>query len=123
MSDSFTILKNPDESDSNFYYTFVYVVKKDSEYKLYFKKTYFSFDLPDGYRHVKSAERNAPFSESVSSFYTQNSILIFFYINKGTHLRIRAYSSEFTNLCEKNIDDHYSYGSANFFKTIHLFKR
>ena len=70
VTDSFTILKNPDESDSNFDYTFVYIVKKDSEYKLYLKKTYFSFELPGGYEHVINEERNVEISGSVSSFYT-----------------------------------------------------
>ena len=45
MSDSFTILANPDESDSNFYYTFVYIAKKDNEYKLYFKKNISSITI------------------------------------------------------------------------------
>ena len=101
ISDSFTIIKNPDTSDSNYYYTLAYIIKDGSEYKLKIKKTYFSFDLPQGYKHVIDKEKRAQYSRSVSSFYTEKLIFICFYINGNKHLRIRAYSSDFLELCKK----------------------
>jgi len=120
ISDSFTIIKNPDTSDSNYYYTLAYIIKDGSEYKLKIKKTYFSFDLPQGYKHVIEKEKRAQYSRSVSSFYTEKLIFICFYINGNKHLRIRAYSSDFLELCKKNINEEYDYEYNIFLKGIHL---
>ena len=82
IADTFTVIKHPDESDSKYYYTLAYIIKNGNQYKLNFKKTYFSFELTQGRTHDKDYEREVSLSRTVSSFYTKNLIFICFYINK-----------------------------------------
>ena len=121
ISDSFSIIKTPDESNSKYYYTIAYVIRDNSnKYIINVKKTYFSFELNEGFKHDKEMSINVLAERIVSSFYTKKSIFICFYLSQSYNLRIRAYNSDFSDSVRSTVYDANTYEERNFFKGIHL---
>ena len=120
IASSFTIIKNPDESDSCYYYTSAFIIKNGYYYKLIIKKTYFSFDITAGYNHVINKEITCKLSRIVSSFYTEKLVFICLYMNEDNRLCIRAYNSDFSQSNITSINNAYNYADFIFYKGIHL---
>ena len=121
ISDSFTILKTPEELNSKYYYTITYVIRDNSNnYIINLKKAYFSFELSGGIKHDNEMSINVLAQRIVSSFYTKKSIFICFYLSQSYNLRVRAYNSDFSDSVRSNVYETNTYEERNFFKGIHL---
>ena len=122
ISDTFTIIKVPDASNSIYYYIFTYIICNSNTYYLMLKKTYFSFDLTEGFKHVSSDSRTVAVHRRVSCFYTEKTVYICLYLSIGSNLRIRAYNSDFTDSVRTSLYNPSSYVKNLFFKSIHFKK-
>ena len=122
IADSFTITKFPDESSSTYYYIFTYIVFNYGFYYLNIKKTYFSFDLNEGYHHViEKQSLQVMFHRMVSCFYTKNLLYICTYLNLYYQLKIIVYNLDFSSSTESSLYESFIiYGERLFFKGIHL---
>ena len=122
ISDSFTIIKYPDESNSIYYYIFTYIVCNSNKYYLKIKKTYFSFDLNEGYKHVIDKSTEVKIHRMVSCFYTEKLSYICIYLNINYQLKIEVYNLNFSISAEIILYEEMNYGNRLFFKGIHLKK-
>ena len=123
ISDSFSVIKTPGESNSKYYYTFAYVIRNNSntnKFMINIKKTYFSFELNGGRQHDGEMSLNVNAQRIVSSFYTKKLILILFYLSQSNNLRVRTYNSDFSDSVRSNVYEANTYAERNFFKGIHL---
>ena len=122
IGEIFTVMKSPYESASNYYYTFCYSSLKSGEYYLNVRNIYFSFDSSPIYQINSRKIEIITYSRIVSSFYTENKILICFYVNEGRHLMIIAFDQNFTELVGKEINDTeiFYLNDRIFLKGIHL---
>ena len=123
-TDSFTLIKTPDDTDSKFYYTLTYIVTgtgaNANKYFLNIRKTYFTFDINAGFQHVKQDSFHVSNQKMVSCFYTKNKIYICFYLGLNNYLMIKAYDFDFTDSVDYEVYKPSSYGVRLFFKGIHL---
>ena len=121
ISDSFTITKYPDESNSIYYYTMTYITRNSNKYYLNIRKTYFSFDLNEGYKHVISnSSTKVGLHRMVSCFYTEKFRYICVYLNLNYQLKIVAYILDFSISAEATLYETNFYDNRFFFKGIHL---
>ena len=125
IGETFSVMEGPDESDSKYYYIFCYsslFSSSVSGYYLNVRKIYFSFDSSTVY-HINSKKiQKVTYSRIVSSFYTENKILICFYVNENKHLMITAFDQNFDELIGKELNDTeiFTPDDRIFLKGIHL---
>ena len=50
---TFYVSKSPDQSNSYYYYTFGYLSQESNSKYLSIRKTYFSFEISNGFKHNK----------------------------------------------------------------------
>ena len=121
VTDSFSIIKTPEESETYYYYTLTYIISSNNAYYLTLKKTYFSYDLGQGCNHVKQDSIQVAYHKMVSCFYTKKLKYICFYLNRENKLMARAYDSELSNPIETKVNKPpYTYPESIFFKSIHF---
>ena len=121
VTDSFAIIKNPDESGTYYYYTLTYIVSNSNAYYLTLKKTYFSYDLSNGCNNINKDSKKIANHRMVSCFYTVKLKYICFYLNLENKLMARAYDSELSNPIETMVyKPPYDYKAAFFLKVFIL---
>ncbi len=92
-TNTFSVIKFPDQSNSYYYYTFGYLSNESNNIYLNIRKTYFSFDLSNGFKHEKTINyKEISLTKSISCFYTHKNKYICFSINNYNHLEIRVYN-------------------------------
>ena len=123
VTDSFAIIKTPDESETFYSYTLTYISANNNNYYFTLKKIYFSYDLSNGCNQIKE---ETPFEianhRMVSCFYTVLKKYICFYLKKDTKtFYARAYKSDLSSPIETIVyTSGYSYEAKFFFKSIHF---
>ena len=121
ISDSFSFFKAPDDADSQYLYTIAYIASYNNNYFINIKKTYFTFDNGNGYRHIKELSYQAGNHKEISCFYTENSNYICFYLNNNKYLVIMVIKSDFSDTpVNTYVYQSKYYGDRFFFKGIHL---
>lgn len=121
FSDFVSILKSPEDNDSQYLYTIACIVVNSNNYFLNIKQTYFTFDISDGYVHTKELSYEAQQHMGISCFYTEKSKHICFYLDNNYYLVIIVHKSDFsTEPVNTNVYKANNYGKNIFFKGIHL---
>ena len=124
VTDSFALIKTPDESETIYYYTLTYIISNENDgYYLTLKKTYFSYDVGNGCNHVQQAEAlQVSNHRMVSCFYTVNLLYICFYYSLDRKLKAKVYNSDLSSLSsyETTVYSPSSYSEKYFFKSIHF---
>ena len=121
FSDFVSILKSPEDNDSQYLYTIAYIVVNSNNYFFNIKQTYFTFDISDGYVHTKELSYEAQQHMGISCFYTEKSKHICFYLDNNYYLVIIVHKSDFsTEPVNTNVYKANNYGKSTFFKGIHL---
>ena len=121
ITDSFAIMKTPDESQS-YYYTLTYI--SSNNYRLNLKKVYFTYTSRQvSYNQVQQDNSlQVANHRMVSCFYTVNLIYICFYLNQSCQLNARAYKSDLSEPIDTLVYSPFSFSSTEkvFFKSIHF---
>ena len=98
ISDVFSVLKLPVDSDSHFNYIVSYIMMESSDnIYLITKKTYFSFDISEGFQHTIEKSIKVSDRRSVTCFFTESFKYICFYQSLLKRLRVIVYDSSFDN--------------------------
>ena len=94
-TNTFSVSKSSDQSNSYYYYTFGYLSKESSDSKyLSIRKTYFSLEISNGFKHEKTKDYSRiSLMRSISCFYTDNNKYICFYSSNINNLRIIVYDN------------------------------
>ena len=121
-TNTFSVSKSSDQSNSSYYYIFGYLSKGSNSSYLGIRKTYFSFELSNGFKHEKTINfTEISLMKSISCFFTDNNKYICLYVSKNYHLRIRVFDYLFSNESIKsNVNDSIIKDENIFFKGIHL---
>ena len=119
-SDYFSITKSPDETDN--VYTIAYVDKQPGDFYIQIRKAYFTFDTSLKYMNKTNYEIQTGDQRTLSCFYIEKLLYLCYYLSADAlHLRVRAYSPDFSTEVKSNVYDAPStYGGSTFFKGIHF---
>ena len=118
ISNSFTIMKMPDESF--YYYILTCIIQDSDSTDSYYLKNYKIYFSNDGY-NINELYSKKAISQKVSScFYTVNLNYICFYFNENTTLSLIVFNSDISELKELNLHHPTIYFEDIFFKGIHL---
>ena len=120
ISDTFTITKIPDQSQSSHSYTLFYTIKKSDYYNLYIKTLSFFVDFSYEISLVYSSTDSSNIVKINSGFYTESLEFIMLYITRNTNLKINAFSQDFSKNQKSSVYSYSSYDENLFFKAIHL---
>ena len=121
MTDTFTFIKLPDESNSNFHYIITYIAEVSSNYYLYTRIVNFSFQNANGFKVIIEGKNFlVSGSKIISCFLTENLVYLCFYLNSEKNLRINVYKSDYSDTVGTTIFRPTSYNTNIFFKGILL---
>ena len=121
ISDSFTFIKLPDESNSNYHYIISYITKVSTNYYLYTKIVNFSFENQNGFAIIIDGKSIEVADEKiVSCFFTEKLVYLCFYLNTDNKLCIRVFNTDFSDTVRTLIYEPTDYNPYIFFKGILL---
>lgn len=120
ISDTFTITKIPDQSQSSHSYTLFYSIKESGYYNLYIKTLSFFVDFSYEISLVYSSSDSSNIVKINSGFYTESLEFIILYVTKNANLKINAFSQDFSKNQKSSVYSYSSYDENLFFKAIHL---
>ena len=114
LSEVFSFIEVPDNTDNNYFYIISFITKSNSGYYLLIKKMKFSLDNYSlGFQDVKSISIYAGGRRIVSCYFTVVNKYICFYQSKSYKLRYLIFP--ITSLSSHKRNDIYDPGSVSLF--------